>query len=88
MMRRNRAPAVALTDEQRRQIDGVVLAYLRKGEARAGDIVEDVHVRRFLFTLPAAKADYRYVGDALQRLRQADRIGFRGGKWRTTSPTS
>lgn len=90
MMRRNRSPAVTLTNEQRRSVDDAVMAVIRSYEPeRAGAIVTAPVVVSAIKALPAAKADYRYVGEALQRLKQAGKIELvRGGKWRTTSPTS
>jgi hypothetical protein len=77
-----------LTDEQLRAVDEVVLAYVRGGGARASGIVDAPSVRVVLKTLPSAKADYRYVGDSLQRLKMARLIKVERQRWRTTSPTS
>ena len=88
-MRRNRAPAVIITDEQRQKMDDAVLAVIRSyGPERSGVIVTAPIVMEALNGLPEAKPDYRYVGEALQRLKQAGWIELVRGLWRTTSPTS
>lgn len=88
-MRRNRAPAVVLTDEQRQKMDDAVLAVIRSyGPDRAGVIMAAPIVMEALKGLPEEKADYRYVGEALQRLKLAGRIELVRGLWRTTSPTA
>jgi hypothetical protein len=88
-MRRNRAPAVTITDDQRQKMDEAVLAVIRSyGSSRAGVIMDSPIVMAALAGLPEAKADYRYVGEALQRLKLAGRIELVRGLWRTTSPTA
>lgn len=88
-MRRNRAPAVTLTDEQRQKMDEAVLAVIRSyGPDRAGVIMAAPIVMEALKGLPEEKPDYRYVGEALQRLKQAGKIELVRGLWRTTSPTA
>jgi hypothetical protein len=88
-MRRNRAPAVTITDEQRKKMDDAVLAVIRSyGRERAGVIMASPVVMDVLKELPEDKPDYRYVGEALQRLKTAGRIELVHGLWRTTSPTS
>lgn len=89
-MRRN--PAVTLTDEHRRRLDEVVLAYLRirsKGgcSTRASEI-DSSSISRVLFSFPAAKAAHRYLAESRQRLKRAGKIELVRGGWRTTSPTA
>jgi hypothetical protein len=45
-------------------------------------------VMRALSNLPGAKPDHRYIGESLQRLKQAEQIHLVRGKWKTTSPTA
>jgi hypothetical protein len=92
-VRRNRAPAVTLTDDQRSAVDEVVLAVIRGlGRAttgvRAGELLGEAGIDRALRKLPKAKSDYRYLGESLQRLKQAGKIELVRNRWRTSSPTS
>lgn len=85
-MRRNLAPAVTLTKEQRKKIDEAVLAVVRAHGTgiRAGGIEETPLVKVAINGLPSGKDGHRYVGASLQRLRQADMIRLVRGAWRTS----
>ena len=91
-MPRNRAPSVNLTKEQRSQIDDVVLRVVRErgelGDVRLSEILGNRDLNQVLAALTMKKADYRLVGEALQRLKHADKVELRRGRWRTTSPTA
>lgn len=91
-MRRNRAPAVTMTDEQRCDLDEVVLVTIRAvgpvAGVRAGELLGEIGIDRALKKLPKPKPDYRYLGESLQRLKQAGKIELVRLRWRTVSPTA
>ena len=88
-MARNRAPSVNFTEEQRSQIDDVVLSLVRTlGPVRLSGLLGEIGLNRVLVTLPQRKPDYRIVGESLQRLKHADKVELQRGRWRTTSPTA
>ena len=90
-MARNRAPSVNLTREQKNQIDEVVMQVVRYREpVRLGEILGHALLNNVLATLPASarKPDYRFVGEAIQRLKQDGKVELQRGRWRTTNPTA
>lgn len=99
-MRRNQAPAVTLTNQQREILDENVLTVIRGSGAlglRMSEILADGRIRHVIAGLPGRKPDHRYVGESTKRLKGAGKVEFvrgvagpsgRRGRWRTTSPTA
>ena len=88
-MRRNRAPAVTLTDDQRQLVDEAVLGIIRlRGPLRASEIVGSEPFELAIASLPSSKPDHRYLGEAFQRLKAAGKIELVRARWKTTSPTA
>lgn len=77
-----------LTDKQRNAVDKAVfnaIANMSQGVTRpprAADIARTPAVRKAIDALPKSKDAFRYLDNALQRLRKQCRIEvIRGGRW-------